>query len=282
MRIIVTGGNSGIGKATAAALAAAGHSVVIACRTIPKAEQAAAAMAGNVEVRHLDLADLTSVRRFADSIDTVDILINNAGVMGQTLPDTADGFEAHMGTNHLGHFALTCLLGNKIRDRVISVGSASYVFGRIHLDDLNRRARKRSMGPAYADSKLAIVLFVNELARRGIRAYVADPGGGDTDITRGASGLWRLWVELNPVPFLAQTPADAARSTLQALTTDLPSGTYIAPRHFMLVGTPRVTEVRKKGRDPVMARRLWELSAELTGCDWTVHPMPSAIERNEL
>ena len=94
MRIIVTGGNSGIGKATAGALAAADHSVMIACRTIPKAEQAAAELAGNVEVRHLDLADLSSVRRFTDSVETVDVLVNNAGVMSQTLPRTADGFVA--------------------------------------------------------------------------------------------------------------------------------------------------------------------------------------------
>jgi NAD(P)-dependent dehydrogenase (short-subunit alcohol dehydrogenase family) len=201
MRIIVTGGNSGIGKATAAALAAAGHSVVIACRTIPKAEQAAAEMAGDVEVCHLDLADLTSVRKFADSVESVDVLVNNAGVMGQSLPRTADGFEAHMGTNYLGHFALTCLLGNKIKDRVISVGSASYVFGRIRLDDLSRHARKRSMWPAYADSKLAIMLFVDELARRGVRAYVADPGGGDTDITApvcGAGGWNTICFRFSP------------------------------------------------------------------------------------
>jgi len=272
LRIIVTGGNSGIGKATAGALAAAGHSVTIACRTIPKAEQAAAEMAGNVEVRHLDLADLTAVRRFADSVDSVDVLVNNAGVMGQSLPRTADGFEAHMGTNYLGHFALTCLLGNKITNRVISVGSASYAFGRIRLDDLNCHARERGMWAAYANSKLAITLFVNELARRGVRAYVADPGGADTDIVRGAKGLWRWWIELNPTPFLAQAPHLAARSTISALTTNEPSGTYIAPRFFKLIGEPKVTKTRRKARDPVMARRLWQLSAELTGCDWTVHP----------
>jgi NAD(P)-dependent dehydrogenase (short-subunit alcohol dehydrogenase family) len=272
MRIIVTGGNSGVGKATAGTLAAAGHSVVLACRTIPKAERAAAQMAGDVEVRHLDLADLRSVRTFADSVDSVDVLVNNAGVMSQTLPRTADGFEPHMGTNYLGHFALTCLLGNKIKDRVISVGSASYVFGRIRLGDLNRQARKRSMFPAYADSKLAIMLFVDELARRGVRAYAADPGGADTDIARDSTGMWGWWVELNALPFLGQDPHVAARTTIQAVTTDLPSGTYIAPRFLKLLGTPKVTEPGKKARDPVMARQLWELSAELTGCDWTVHP----------
>jgi NAD(P)-dependent dehydrogenase (short-subunit alcohol dehydrogenase family) len=92
MRIIVTGGNSGIGKATAKALAAAGHSVLIACRTIPKAEQAAAEMTGDVEVAHLDLADLTNVRKFADHVETVDVLVNNAGVFGLPLTRTADGF----------------------------------------------------------------------------------------------------------------------------------------------------------------------------------------------
>jgi cytochrome P450/NAD(P)-dependent dehydrogenase (short-subunit alcohol dehydrogenase family) len=283
MRIIVTGGNSGIGKATATALAAAGHSVVIACRTIPKAEQAAAEMAGDVEVRHLDLADLSSVRKFADSVDSVDVLVNNAGVMGQTLPRTADGFEAHMGTNYLGHFALTCLLGTKIKDRVISVGSASYQFGRLRLDDLNGHARERSMWPAYASSKLAIMLFIDELARRGIRAYVADPGGGDTDITRGASGLWKWWVDGNFAWFLGQEPALAARSIVLAVTTELPSGTYIAPRSFKLVGTPRETKTLKKARNPVMAHRLWELSAELTGCDWTAHPdrMDGELESRE-
>ncbi|HXO47798.1 MAG TPA: SDR family NAD(P)-dependent oxidoreductase, partial [Mycobacterium sp.] len=109
MKVIVTGGNSGVGAATAATLASAGHSVVIACRTIPKAEQAVAAMTGDVEIAHLDLADLGSVRKFADSVDGVDVLINNAGVMGLALTRTSDGFEAHMGTNYLGHFALTCL-----------------------------------------------------------------------------------------------------------------------------------------------------------------------------
>ena len=131
MKVIVTGGNSGVGAAAAGTLAAAGHSVVIACRTIPKAEQAAASMTGDVEIAHLDLADLTSVRKFADSVDGVDVLINNAGVMGLPLARTADGFEAHMGTNYLGHFALTCLLGDRIKDRVISVVSSAYALSRL-------------------------------------------------------------------------------------------------------------------------------------------------------
>ena len=266
MRIIVTGGNSGVGLATAAAAAESGHSVVIACRNIEKAERAAADMPGDVEVAQLDLTDLASVRSFAESVETVDVLVNNAGVMGLPMTRTADGFEAHMGTNHLGHFALTCLLGDKINDRVISVASAMYHVARIHFDDLNWHTRKYSKTPAYSESKLANLLFVHELASRGIRAYASDPGMTDTGITRGiAAGIPKA--ERSPVWRLLHTPAQGARATLQALTTELPSGTYFAPR-FNQWGKPRVTGLRKKARDPVAARRLWELSAELTGCDW--------------
>lgn len=266
-RIIVTGGNSGVGKATAAALAAAGHHVMIACRTVPKAQRAAAEMTGDVEVRHLDLADLASVRAFADSVKTVDVLVNNAGVFGLPLTHTTDGFEAHIGTNHLGHFALTCLLGDKITDRVISVGSALYAAGRLDLDDLNWDTRKYSKWAAYAQSKLANMLFVNELARRGVRAYASDPGAADTDITRDSTGLTHWLGEHKFTTFHMQSPPDAARASIEAVTTDLPTGTYLAPR-FNQWGRPKATAPRRKGRDPVMAARLWELSAELTGCDW--------------
>jgi NAD(P)-dependent dehydrogenase (short-subunit alcohol dehydrogenase family) len=267
MRIIVTGGNSGVGKATAAALAADGHSVVIACRDLPKAEEAAAQMAGDVEVAHLDLADLSSVRRFAGSVENVDVLVNNAGLMGLPLTRTPDGFEAHMGVNHLGHFALTCLLADRITDRVISVSSAMYALGRIHLDDLNWRTRKYSKWAAYAESKLAIMLFIHELASRGVCAFAADPGATATDITRHSTGLLRWLDQRNIGRSFIHTPAQGARATVQAVTTDLPSGTYLAPR-FNQLGRPKVTKLRAKARDPVTARALWELSAKLTGCDW--------------
>jgi NAD(P)-dependent dehydrogenase (short-subunit alcohol dehydrogenase family) len=266
MRIIVTGGNSGVGMATAAAAAAAGHSVMIACRSIEKGGQAAADMSGHVEVAQLDLADLASVRAFADSVETVDVLVNNAGVMNLPMTHTTNGFEAHMGINHLGHFALTCLLGDKIKDRVISVASAMYHVARIHFDDLNWHSRRYSKTAAYSESKLANLLFVHELASRGIRAYASDPGMTDTGITRGIAADIPM-AERSPVWRLLHTPTQGARATLQALTTELPSGTYFAPR-FNQWGKPRVTGLRKKARDPVAARRLWELSAELTGCDW--------------
>src|SRR6195952_339225 len=141
---------------------AAGHQVVIACRTVTKGQEAAATMPGDVEVAELDLPDLTSVRTFADTVDAGDVLVNNAGVLGLPLTRTADGFEAHMGTNHLGHFALTCLLGDRIRDRVVSVASTNYTTARIHFDDLNYHQRKYSPWSAYGESKLANLLFVRE------------------------------------------------------------------------------------------------------------------------
>lgn len=112
--------------------------------------------------------------------------------------------------------------------------------------------------------------------RAGVRAYVADPGGADTDITRYSTGLLRWSVDHRALPFLAQPPPTAARSSIQAVTTDLPSGTYIAPRLY-LRGQPVVKKPHKKARNPAMARRLWELSAELTGCDWTTHSTARAM-----
>jgi NAD(P)-dependent dehydrogenase (short-subunit alcohol dehydrogenase family) len=269
VRVIVTGGNSGVGAATASALAADGHNVVIACRTIPKAERAAAAMRGDVTIGYLDLADLTSVRKFADSVDAVDVLINNAGVLGLPLTRTADGFEAHMGTNYLGHFALTCLLGDRIKDRVISVVSSAYALSRLHLDDLNWSRRKYSRWSAYGESKLAVILFNHELTARGVRTYLTDPGATDTDIARDTNGLLPWLRDHTFRRFPAHSAAIGARSTIQAVTTDLPSGSYLAPR-FSQWGKPKVTTPRSKARDAAAARRLWDVSVELTGCDWPV------------
>ena len=190
-------GNSGIGKETATALAAAGHRVLIAARDIAKSERAAAAMVGDVEIAHLDLADLTSVRKFTESVEGVDVLVNNAGVLGLPLTRTSDGFEMHMGVNYLGHFALTCLLGERITHRVVSVTSMSHMFSRMDLDDLNWHTRPYSKWSAYGQSKLAVMVFTYELARRGIRAVTVDPGGADTNIVRYSKGFLR-WSSEQP------------------------------------------------------------------------------------
>jgi NAD(P)-dependent dehydrogenase (short-subunit alcohol dehydrogenase family) len=268
VRIVVTGASSGVGKATAQAMAAAGHEVVLACRTLPKAREAAASIDGDVSVRELDLANLTSVRKFANTIDDVDVLVNNAGVLGVPLSRTADGFEAHIGTNHLGHFALTCLLGDRIRDRVVAVASASYATAQLHLDDLNFHQRRYSPWSAYGESKLAVLLFVRELVARGKTAYAADPGMTDTAITRNGSGLLQ-WAGRVIAPHIAQSPSDGARSTIQAITTPLPNGTYLAPRGPLHQwGKPKPTKLNSKASDPDSAKRLWDISAELTGCEW--------------
>src|ERR1700730_17498645 len=171
-----------------------------------------------------------------------------------------------MGTNYLGHFALTCLLADKIKDRVISVVSSAYALSRLHIDDLNWHTRKYSKWAAYGESKLAIMLFSNELVRRGVRTYMTDPGATDTDITRDTTGVLP-WVGEHTIRrFPAHSAATGARSTIQEVTTDLPSGRYLAPR-FSQWGKPKVTRLRKKARDAVMPRGLGELSVELTGCD---------------
>jgi NAD(P)-dependent dehydrogenase (short-subunit alcohol dehydrogenase family) len=267
VRIIVTGGNSGVGRETATALAAEGHRVLIAARDIPKSERVAAEIPGDVEVAHLDLADLTSVRKFADSVDAVDVLVNNAGVLGLPLTRTADGFETHMGTNYLGHFALTCLLGDRIRDRVVSVTSMNHMFSRLHLDDLNWHTRRYSKWAAYGQSKLAVMLFTDELARRGVRAIVVDPGGADTNIVRYSTGFLGWSSGLSFLRDFPQSAKTAARSSIIGATSDLPPGTYLAPM-FKQFGKPRVTKPLKKAADARTANRLWKLSVELTECDW--------------
>ncbi len=282
MRIIITGGNSGVGKATAAALAASGHQITLACRTVSKGERAAAEMTGEVEVRHLNLADLKSVHVFADAIDYVDVLINNAGVLGLPLSRTVDGFEAHLGTNHLGHYALTCLLSDRITDRIISVTSGSYALATLHLDDLNWHRRKYSAFRAYEESKLANVLFVTELARRGYRAYLSDPGTTVSDITRDATGLLH-WLGAHVYRYVGMRPDNGARASIQAVTTDLPSGTCFAPRGPLHQwGKPKPVKLSRKARDANMAQALWQASAELTGCDlpWTSGKAGTGVPRS--
>jgi NAD(P)-dependent dehydrogenase (short-subunit alcohol dehydrogenase family) len=268
MRIIITGANSGVGQATAAALAGAGHHVTIACRTVAKGRLAAAEMTGEVDVRELDLADLASVRRFAASVDHVDVLVNNAGVLGLPLTRTVDGFEAHMGTNHLGHFALTCLLAPRVRNRIVVLTSGTYALARLHADDLNWHRRRYNKWSAYAESKLANVLFVQGLVRRGRRAYAVDPGFVKSGITRDMTGLLG-WTNETISSKFAQNPEQGAQPTVRAATADLPNGACLAPRGpLRLWGTPKVGKLHARARDSKSAQDLWEVSVELTGCRW--------------
>ena len=165
--VIVTGANSGIGRAAATALADHGARLVLAVRNTDKGDAAASQMSGTTEVRRLDLASLASVREFAAGWnEPIDILINNAGIMIPPLSRTADGFELQFGTNHLGHFALTNLLLPHITGRVVTVASGAHRMGRIDFDDLNWERKSYRAWRAYGQSKLANLLFTAELQRR--------------------------------------------------------------------------------------------------------------------
>ncbi|WP_099023485.1 oxidoreductase [Mycolicibacterium palauense] len=268
--VIVTGANSGLGEITAAELARAGATVILAVRNTAKGERAAAGMSGDVSVRRLDLQDLGSVREFAESIDTpVDVLVNNAGVMAVPYALTADGFESQMGTNHLGHFALTNLLLPRITERVVTVSSFMHHMGRINLADLNWKARPYSAWLAYGQSKLANLLFTSELQRRltragsPVRALAAHPGYSATDLQHhtGSRATDALMTVGNK---LATDAAFGARQTLYAVAADLPGDTFVGPRYAM-AGPTAVVGRSRRARNADTAAALWELSEQLTG-----------------
>ena len=272
---VVTGANSGLGLATARELARAGASVVLAVRDLERGVRAAESIEGDVTVRQLDLADLASVRAFADGwTGDLDVLVNNAGIMMVPAGRTADGFELQFGTNHLGHFALTNLLLPHVTDRVVTVSSGLHRSGVIDLDDLNWQRRAYNATGAYGQSKLANLLFTLELQRRltavgsPVRALAAHPGYSATNLqgrtgNRIADGGMRL---ANVV--IAQSDARGALPTLAAATRDLPGGSYLGPDGFReMRGYPVLVGRSAAAGDPELARRLWEASVELTGTD---------------
>jgi NAD(P)-dependent dehydrogenase (short-subunit alcohol dehydrogenase family) len=272
---IVTGANSGIGLVTARELARAGARVIMACRDVSKGTSAAAALTGDVEVRALDLADLSSVQTFADSVtDDVDLLINNAGVMATPHRRTKDGFELQFGTNHLGHFALTGLLLPQVRDRVVTVSSAVHWMGRIKLDDLNWERRRYSRWNAYAQSKLANLVFSYELSRRlssagsQVRATAAHPGYASTNLQSHTESLQDAVMALGN-RIVAQSADMGALPTLHAAVAEVPSGSFSGPGGlFGQHGHPKVVGSSRASRDVETARRLWERSASLTGVEY--------------
>jgi NAD(P)-dependent dehydrogenase (short-subunit alcohol dehydrogenase family) len=268
--VIVTGANSGLGLITARELARVGAHVVLAVRNTAKGDDAAAGMSGDVEVRKLDLQDLSSVHEFADGVTELEVLVNNAGIMAVPYGQTRDGFESQIGTNHLGHFALTNLLLPKITDRVVTVSSMFHYMGRISLDDLNWKSRRYGPWRAYAQSKLANLLFTSELQRRldevgsPVRALAAHPGYSATNL-QGHTGSRVSGAFLNIGERLVATDADfGARQTLFAVAQDLPGNTYIGPR-FGSVGPTQPVGRSVAARKADTASALWELSEQLTG-----------------
>jgi NAD(P)-dependent dehydrogenase (short-subunit alcohol dehydrogenase family) len=269
---VVTGANSGLGRVTTAVLAGAGARVVMAVRDLARGEQAAGGIDGNVEVRLLDLADLASIRRFADGWDgDLDVLVNNAGIMAVPQARTRDGFELQFGTNHLGHFALTNLLLPAVTDRVVTVSSGIHRRGQIDLDDLNWERRRYSRVGAYAQSKLANLLFTLELERRliadrsNVRALAAHPGYAATNLQ---SGFGRVGNRLAAVAnrLFAQSDAQGALPLLYAAVADLPGNSYVGPDgRSEMRGFPALVGRSAAASDAEMAKRLWSRSEELTG-----------------
>ncbi len=270
---IVTGANSGLGLVTARELARVGAHVILACRNTAKGQDAAATMTGDVEVRALDLQDLGSIRDFAAGVDAVDVLINNAGIMAVPYAVTKDGFESQIGTNHLGHFALTNLLLPKVGDRVVTVSSFMHLLGKISLKDLNWKARPYSAWLAYGQSKLANLLFTSELQKRldaagsPLKSHAAHPGYSATNL-QGQTGNrfgTRVWDTGNAL--VATSPEFGARQTLYAAAADLPGNSFIGPR-FAMRGPTGPSPRSPLARNKTTAAALWRLSEQLTGVEF--------------
>jgi NAD(P)-dependent dehydrogenase (short-subunit alcohol dehydrogenase family) len=266
---IVTGASSGVGLATARALAGAGARVVLAVRNPAKAR--AVPIPGTTEIRTLDLASLASIRAFAAGWqEPVDLLINNAGISVPDLGRTADGFELQFGTNHLGPFALTNLLLPHVTGRVVTVSSQAERAGRINFDDPHQEREPYRQTRAYNRSKLANLLFTAELQRRltaagsPVLAQSAHPGFVATEIYTTSGRLAKLMVR-----YLAQSPEEGALPTLYAAVADIPGDSFAGPsRMAHMIGAPQLINRSAAARDPQLAARLWTLSAELTGVDF--------------
>ena len=281
-QFLITGGTSGIGKETARELARAGAHVTIAARNPAKGAATVAEIARDrVDYKLLDLADLSSVRTFAKEFTSpIDVLILNAGVMATPFSLTKDKFEMQMGTNHLGHFALTGLLQKQIKHRVVAVSSQMHRTARIGnftINDLRNKAKgigAYNPWSAYAYSKLANLLFIHELERRQMRknwnleAVAAHPGYADTNLVTGASVQDRAGALANAM--FAQSAERGALPTLCAATyPGLYGASYIGPDGFLeMRGFPKLTRAAAIAYDQRLAKDLWSVSEELTGVTW--------------
>jgi NAD(P)-dependent dehydrogenase (short-subunit alcohol dehydrogenase family) len=291
--VVVTGANAGIGLETAKVLAGRGATVLIACRNLGKGERAADEIRtdvtdANVSVVGLDLASLASVREAADAIRSgaprLDVLINNAGVMQVPYQRTEDGFELTLATNHLGHFALTGLLLDRLLEtpgsRVVTVSSVAHKRGVIRFDDLQSESSYNASA-AYEQSKLANLLFTYELndrleaAVRDTIALAAHPGNARTSLWKSSSRLENALIShrLHFLNFwLVQSAEHGALPTLRAsVDPTARGGEYYGPAGaFEFTGSPRRVESSAASRDVAARRRLWEVSEELTGVSYRI------------
>jgi NAD(P)-dependent dehydrogenase (short-subunit alcohol dehydrogenase family) len=282
--IVITGANTGVGFETAKMLAARGATVVLACRDSGRARQAkerimAAVPGAHLHAITLDLASLASVRAAAAELRsrhrTVDVLINNAGVMWVPKSQTADGFEMHFGTNHLGHFAFTGLVLDLLLpvagSRVVVLSSPAHRAGRIDFDDLpyNRRFRPNA---AYSRSKLANLLFAQMLQEKLSQAHAptiavaAHPGGARTELNRHMPLLFRgpSWGLARPITHPA--PIGALSLARAAADPSIPGAAYVGPGGWHeFTGYPVLLQPSERACDRELQRRLWQESERLTG-----------------
>jgi NAD(P)-dependent dehydrogenase (short-subunit alcohol dehydrogenase family) len=292
---VVTGANSGLGYWTARGLAGAGATVVLAVRSTVKGEKAAAEIrsvtGAEARVAELDLADLDSVRRFVEGLDSerVDLLINNAGVMAPPRRVTKDGFESQLGTNHLGHFALTGLLLGRLlaapAPRVVTESSTLHRRGTINFDDLQAE-RGYNRWSAYGQSKLANLMFCFELQRRAtaagseLKSMAAHPGYAATNLQfAGPTRFYeRAFMAVGNRVFAQSAEMGALPALYAATEPDLPGGSYVGPDgRGESRGHPRVVTAAGKAYDEDAARRLWEVSEELTGVHYEFPAAPASI-----
>jgi NAD(P)-dependent dehydrogenase (short-subunit alcohol dehydrogenase family) len=282
---VVTGANSGLGRVDSRELARRGARVIMTSRSAEKGQAAASAIRADVpeadlEVVELDLADLSSVRAFAEKMPPrIDLLLNNAGVMAPPRRLTKDGFESQFGTNHLGHFALTGLLLGRLLaapdPRVVTESSGAHRIGRINFGDLQGEHRYFRWF-AYGQSKLANLMFAFELQRRAseagtrLRSLAAHPGYAQTNLQFAAPPLLDRAVMRISNPLLGQSAEMGALPTLYAATVpDLPGGSFVGPDGFAEQrGYPRVVTAAGKAYDEQAGRRLWQVSEELTGVSY--------------
>lgn len=283
--IIVTGGNSGLGFESVKAFAGKGAQVVLASRNIQKGEDAKAEIlkahpAGKVEVLELDLMDLESiktfVRQFEEKYERLDVLLNNAGIMTTPYFKTKDGFEGQMGTNHLGHFALTAQLMNRIKStpgsRVVNVSSSGHRFGKMDFENFLFEGEKDySPMKAYGRSKLANLLFTYELQRHlessgtDAIAVASHPGASRTNLDRHLKGKFWYYL-LWPLAYLMTMSQDqgALPQIRASVDEQVKGGQYYGP-HRNMTGYPVLVASNKASHNREDARKLWELSEKLTG-----------------
>jgi NAD(P)-dependent dehydrogenase (short-subunit alcohol dehydrogenase family) len=283
---VITGGNSGIGLEAAKHLGKAGADVVLACRSMTKAAEAAQELRGlvrgKVDVVQLDLSDLSSVRTAATQLHEthtkIDALINNAGVMQTPKLSTVDGFEMQFGTNHLGHFLLSGLLIDLVEaaaGRVVTLSSIAHLSGEIRLNDLMGETDYAPM-TAYAQSKGANLMFALDLDRRlqasGMKSIsiACHPGYTNTNLqSTGPTGFFSALYKITN-PLLAQSGADGALPTvLAAAGTEAKRGGYYGPQKWgELRGPVGDAKVAPYALNDETAKELWDQSEQLVGHQW--------------